>query len=1285
VAAPRDCPAGLLPAGLLPAGLLPAGTEYDYMCMGVKKRHEIWRGVMALVSYDNDGFFTADHEWNHCQSYKTADDTYRRKRVSAQLTSTQRPDTMSSFTLTPSSNSIDWSVFDAEHVPDPALEPVTVRLKNFQDGSPLVISDIILRDHVGQPVDYISEENITVVGDEGAKRSSGLSCPISNTVLMENCKDFDGPCCGHNPNYTQKSWGCIVGTILSHTTYAKPLSGVDQNPCNDLCNDDSNCVGYEISSHSRDTEECTLYNKVTKVTPVTECRSTIRGRFASYIISFVALTQSTRLPPVVTLVSAHNRITEEVFDCNHDRVRVNVEFGGRVYNWCDVSISTSFPLPNLPPPPTHINVDSYATVEFQVDGRKVEYIDIGVGATVGDDPSSYTYELIHHGIVINKGVFSSTNEGVNRRSILVKNAGDSNTNELFSKQYLSEFLNMYDMFCNEDTPEHWYGSHTVQTILLYGGTLVSDLCLDLDGSYSTRNPSLFNDAVYAFKNDLEQSLNSLTFLDGTKKSFMKYETSNSNFPPSVDTVKAAIDFLVALGKMFDCGNTTEMINLEIFDTAYLAETLMLEYMFPSRYRSWCDNAKFAEGMRYKKKVYNVGRAGAPCISNAMCHDNFVCADYYCSPSNVTQQSICPSSTTTIHPLYYGLKPKDMKSFACAHSEVYDDSGLGSYSIQEGIPGKDAKTPYGAPLSGFIEYDHYFTNQCPSLQYPQDFLRDDYVRVHLDHFRNRGSYQGCGNYFTSEVTDVGVGIQKGEYGNVAQCSQPTYRNIVNDADSKSGEYDRLVPRKVSIENRDIDYFRSNLGENGKRVLPASFALRSGEEMGLLADYLDAQCFYPDVDELSFTGVGVNNELQCGNVEGCVWSDSLRQCVASRLNVEANFCPLVTSEDQCLLTGFCAWNRIAKHARAFDFLKGAEGECYHPSGQDFVFDSRRNKENECKIIFDPVMCGYSSCIWDMVQETCTHDWTDVVVYNDELFNSVVEGSSDSLNSPGIRTYNGEKKTIGDMHFWPACSAPGKLFLGHQLEWEWMYYPEPAENTFVASYDHDLISIGMRYYTGWSTMGGFFRDGEKDTITGYTGPQGTLYEAWNQRSVQRDGASTNKLCFKKDILYDEVRCRGYGFKWSQVNNLCWFDDDGHIPGVDGLVSIAAPIFSWEPSRLYTIFGGTREKDWDDMVDDRFDENDWENIKIRKEMTYHGYPFLKMGCYTRLTKGHCENTWGANETIRDPWMFDDHRCLWLPIVERCIPRSSKTHNLYNSIYKMPKREQDYNSTITTGPPGGG
>lgn len=1258
-----ECPPGgvIYKVGQDPTTDCPAGM-INFIINGYKcntflpKEIELWVDVKASVTYRNDGFITANQPWSHCQFYETPDDKYRKKRVSSQFTSTQRADTRSHFTLTPADNDIQWSVYGSHDVPDPAIEPVTVRIRNFQDGSPLVISDIILKDHAGRFIRKLTGEDITVTGDDASKRfiDTDYSCPISSTSLIQNCPTFGdgGPCCGHNPDYsTAYRFSCADAVSYKVVSYPNP-PGPSKYPCGDICNDDVKCVGYEMSSSDWITEHCKLYSKVTKVK---NCDPLDPPGY-KYKMIRVALTKSSRFHPVPTLVTAHNQITEEKFGCLHDRVVADVEVtsSGNQFEWC---ASQNGVIPNSEPgspgynPPVRVKVDSYATIEFQVDGREVEYIDIGAGATVGDDPSSYTYELIHHGVVMNTGVFSSTNEKANRRSILVKNAGDTDEFEMFSNQYRSEFLTLYDMFCNDESSEAWYESHSIYTILQFGGITVLDLCLDLEGAYSTRNPSIFNDAAYTFRNDIEQTLNALDFLDGTKDSFMEYETSNSNYPASVDTVKAAIDFLIGVDKMFDCGNTTETKHLAVMDTEYLAETLMLEYTFPSRYRSWCDNLKYAEDMKYKGQVYNIGRAGAPCISNAMCHDDFVCADYYCSHTNDTKVSICPATQTTIHPLYYGVKPKNNDAHACAISEVYHTDGLGAFSFETGAV--EDPVPYGRPGYKFIEYDQYFANTCSA--------GFDWVAVKEDHFKNRGSFQQCGNYYTSEIMDVGVGLQSSEFGRT-HCFNPTFTQIISQAISKSGEYDRIVPRKVALGNRDIDYFRRPESKSPNKVLPASFALSNGDEMGMLGDLLDAQCRFPDVDDLSFTGQGINNEIQCADVDGCVWSDSLRQCVASRLNVEANFCPIVSDEDQCKLTGFCAWN-------------DDDDGCYHPTAQDYEYDPRRNKENECEIIFDPIACGRASCIWDLVQQTCNANWDDVVIYNDELLNSGVEGSSDSLNSPKIKMYNNNKRAVGGMKSWPACSAPGKLFLGHQISGgKWTYYPEPAADTFIVGYEQNTVGVGMLYGT-WTLR-------HTDNRVVYSKD----FPAWDRREVEKDGATTNKLCFKKDILYDKEMCEGYGFKWGK-NNLCWLDDDGHIGSVQSLIAIAAPIIYWDLPFLYEV-GKTPQKNWDVMVADHFDDNDWEDVKLHEKKTYHGYPYLRLGCYTKINKAQCENTDGYEQTRRVlgvDYIQEDRRCLWLPRVQSCIPRSSKSHNLYFSLYNMPTREQDYNSTIRTSAPGGG
>jgi hypothetical protein len=336
----------------------------------------------------------------------------------------------------------------------------------------------------------------------------------------------------------------------------------------------------------------------------------------------------------------------------------------------------------------------------------------------------------------------------------------------------------------------------------------------MDGAYTTQNPAIFNDIGYAFRNELTQVLDSLDFLDGTKESFMAYESSNADFPMTPDTVKAAIDFLISVDRMFDCGNTTETDNLNNLDTEYLAQTLLLEFRYPTRYRSWCDNLKYAEDMEYRGTTYNVGRTGAPCTSNAMCEDSYVCLGYYCAPSTSIAKTICPAEQATIHPLYYGLKPSNPEQYACAFTEVYSNEGLGEVDFGVNGPSNPDYRAFGFPgYTNWIEYDNYFGNKCS-----EGF---DWMDVKATHFKDRGNFQQCGNYFTSELMGVATGLQQGERGrDLVHCNSEAFNAIYSETFRRPGEYDRIVPRKVAVANRDQDYFRYNSLETPEKVLPAS---------------------------------------------------------------------------------------------------------------------------------------------------------------------------------------------------------------------------------------------------------------------------------------------------------------------------------------------------------------------------------------------------------------------------------------------------------------------------------
>ena len=1265
--APKECPAGMIydpnsPYSDAYACSSREGQPYDDDGFG--NTGQTW--------YKNDGYTVPNSDWTHCRYWLSDTALAPLKVVDNTMLTVQRNEKKSQFIMNPALNDFLWSFYGAYEVPNPADQPVVVRIKNFQEGYPLVIGEINLLDHVGNKIRSLVADDLYVYAGKNVEKNTGYVCPMAMANLTTSCAEGVDQCCRTESNYNQAGhFWCCRGEFVDDKRYPITYLGPGKRPtlveqCKEHCDANPECIAAEVWDYNDWTKGrfCRLYKRA----EVWDCYDHYNGndpqRQWFTVVCSVSTTKSTIFDAVPGMIKVDNEYDIETMGCWNDHGRGYAEFrrdGGSPYGICNLRGQGLPETSNsaIYNPPRKAKVNRFAEIEFEVDGREVEYIDVVMGS-IGDTdhtPSSFEYELIHHGLVIGSGVFSSTNGAYNRKTIHVDNAGDSNQNELFSNQFRTEALILYDMFCNEDTSDFWYDSHTVYTILQLSGTSVSDLCLDLEVAFQTNVPSVFNDVAYTFGVDLKATVDALPYLDGTKDSFMDFETSNIGiFPPSVDTIKAAIDFLIGIDKMFNCSQTTQIGLLENLDTEYLAESLMLEYLYPERYRSWCDNLEYSKTMRYDGNTYMTGMEGAPCISNAMCRDGYVCLGYYCTKNSQDLDPICPANTATIHPLYYGLKPKNKDQYACAYAEVYDENGYGDYYRSDETytfsvgPLGTYPAPYGAPGHKYIDYDHYFSRISGGHKW---------VSVPADHFANRGNFQGCANYYTSELMDVGIGIQQGERGR-SHDHEHTFKQIYADAESKAGEYDRIIPRKVSSKVRDIKYVKD--GGKSFNVLPASFALNNGDALGVMGDMLDAQCRFPDVDELSYTGKGVNNELQCANVEGCIWSDSLRQCVASRENIQANFCPLILDEEQCRLTGFCEWNEN-------------DESCYDAEFQDLEYDPSRNKRNQCEILFDPIRCGRSDCIWDMVQQQCFALWENVTVFNTELLNSGIVGSSNSLNRAKIRIDpTGKTAEIGNTYYWPACSAPGKLYKGEQLSsGKWTYYVEPAADTFIAGYaQNDGIGTGMR----WDNFQYHaVRDGKSYGIINF--------KLWYENDVENEPAGSNNLCFKKDMIFNRTLCEGYGFKWDEGTGYCWLDDDGSFLDVEELTSVATPIFYWDVPGLYHLGASPNEHDWDDMVNEHFDENDHEDIRVHEKKSYIGYQYMRLGCYTKTTKAQCEDTTGYDQGKRTfshiSERYQDRKCLWIPGADYCIPRTSRTHNIYFSLFKMPTKIELYNGTKIT------
>lgn len=1248
-------------------------NAYGFGCSSIRPRRTTFvNGNEYEINYRNKGFTLSNEiKWPHCRYVVSRKETGHYRYTSSKFVSFNRVETNSIFTLSPALHSIDWeklSVFDVE---DPANSPVTIKLQNFHDVDPLVIQKIELRDQRGKLIRRVDASELRISGADETNTviNDWISCDsvgsIPGMTYNDNCHTFGGePCCEIKAVYQYRGDKCCSEATSFYT-------GDYIADCNDKCTY-TNCTGF-YERREWPNYKCELYNTSIEVV---ECPEPEVPEPCSHLSNFLERLQCEResqyngehtpesdvingciiktqetfqYRPDPVLVSAGNVLGERVtYNCENQDLSARGFNGENTVDMCvedpeDFVFNYYFP--------TRDKVISYASIEFDVDAKQVEYVEITVGVWLNKEwdisqlvPSAFTYEMFHYGRKIDDGVFTSKNEKFLRKILLVKNAGDSDKGEVNSILYKTEYLKTYEMFCNEKTSEHWFNSRTVYTILEASGTTIQDLCVDADAAFMTKNPALFNDVFFIFTSNFEQALSVLennAFLDGTKDSFVAYESGSPDFNFTVDTVKAAVDFLISIDKMFDCSQTTETQRLENLDTEQLALSLVLEYTFPSKYKSWCDNLKYSEDMRYGGKLLNVGRSGAPCISNAMCHDNYVCADYYCVKMNETKTVVCPAATTTIHPLYYGLKPQNSDQHACASAEVYSFEGLGHIKMKDGNP--DDPTPYGSVSGKHIQYDQFFTSDTCSGGY-------QYVDVPLDHFKHRGSFQGCGNYFTSELIDVGVGLQTTERTS-EQCSLSEYVGIRDNARSKQGQFDRVVPRKVSEINRDIKYFKNRFDSNYYNTWPASFALQNGNEMGVLADMLDAQCRFPNVDELSYLQSGVNDEYHCAKIDGCVWSDSLRQCVASRLNVEANFCPLVSDEDQCKFIGFCAWNEDEDH-------------CYHPTAQEYEYDPMKNKENICEIIFDAAACGQANCVWDMVQEECMVTWDTAVILHEELRGSGVLGYHESLHEVELPMFkNGTTKKIDGFERWPTCSQRGDLYKGHQYSpGKWTYYPAPSADTFIVGYGR-----------GW-TRRTFWR------VTVYS-PE----SHWHEEPAEKNIADANMICWHKDLLSDRNVCEGYGFIWNDEKQLCRLGDDFQFPDVESMVTITTPIVIWDTPGLYHV-GRTPNKLWSAMVGTRFDDDDYEDVGVLGERSNHIYPYIQLGCYTRKTKAHCE--------LNDPeyqYSWDrersrynieiDPKCLWLPKVEYCIPRSSTTHNIYQSVFKMPSDGSVYNKTINNNP----
>lgn len=1243
----NNIPSYLCPEGTLDKKVVAGGNEEranGYNCFSLSfLKQDLTNNLKGYVYYYNDGIVTPPFKWNHCMVFDPSLKTGLERQISAQLASYNRADTKSQFVFSPGVHNIKWEEFGSENVADPSDTPVIIRFYNFQDNTPLVISDILFRDKNANVIKALDDVDIAFIGGDPDRQYltddiRPVTCPISGTHLINSCKDFGyNECCGVNQQFTKYEAQTCTGTRLyteRHTDTKTTHYGEQQ------CNDNIDCIGFEWTWDRINTGTTFVYySKITGQRTCTDC-SPVKFREC-----FVADVKSSRYAITRGLVKVYNKISIETFDCYHDRSTIDVKVDGySETNLCDIDPDASY----IDAPYTTV-VESRAAFEIQVDGKDVEYVDIGVGASTNDNkPSSYYYEIFHHGIKINDGVFYKSNLENNRKTIHINNAGDTDGDEVYEKRYNIEGMTLYGLLCDAELGDHWYNSHVISTIINNGGITVADLCTDAESAFKTLNPSIFNDIMYVYRIEMEQTITQFesTFLDGTYKSFMEYETSNSLYPPTVDTVTAAIDFLIGIGKMFECGNTTDKDILENMDSEALAESFMLEYRFPTRYKSICDNLKYSEDMYYEGKTYNVGHIGAPCISNAMCHDDYVCADFYCTTLNNTTSPICPLKTASIHPWYYAIKPPDPDSYACSFDTVYSNEGYGAISFKTGKTTES--TPYGKPGHNYIEYDEYYNNYCDA---------NNWVNVPTDHFRKRGNFQGCGSYYTSEIVDTGH-LLLSERGRDT-CINPVFEEIYAKSGIMRGEYDRIVPRKVHEENRDVDVILEN-GGSGKS-LPASFALENGHEVGILADLLDAQCRYPNVDELSFSGKGVNNDMQCNDIYGCVWNDALRQCVASQLNVEANFCPMIEDEDQCLLTGFCNWNEN-------------DDSCFHSSSQDLEYDPRRNKENLCEIIFDPIKCGKASCIWDMVQQSCFATWDKVAQLHPEIINSAIDGSSKSLHDANIKINpDGNTKRIDEQRLWPACSTPGKMDKGDQLsDGEWTYYPSPAVDTFIGGYEqNDNVGVGMR----WELHE---RREQYNVRTTKVFIKFNMYY-WREPSVEEDISSTNKICFNKNAFNDKILCEGYGFIWGKKNNVCWFNDDGDLQGVNELVPIAARTYYYDVPFLYNIGNDPDQHDWDDMVDAHFDNNDHEEVHVHNSFTYHGYQFVRFGCYTKLTKAHCENREGLNQ---DKFLYGlryqkpDNACIWLPLIDKCIARSNK-YNVYKSVFQMPSNVIAYNNTI--------
>jgi hypothetical protein len=1205
-------------------------------------------------------YYSADFEYpqvpfDHCYTYVNDDDIAPERRVNSSSLIDNRAESKSQFIFTPDSHNIDWDNYGAAGIADPAVEPVVLKLYNFQDLEPMVISDIEIHDERGNKIRALGVDDITIVDDDVSKRlvsgdSELISCPYAGTKPFKSCKDFDyGPCCGKDVNFIEESNKLCSGTTIS-TEVLDGNKNIDH--CKASCNDDVECIGIQLIE-SGTVRTCKYYSVLGDSIKCPFCSPT----FKSSCYKSEGGVKSTRLPAKYTLAKVYNEYTTSFFGCSlpSSRVDLNIQGADSTYTYCSINRGTGKTdqelLDTVPwyNPPKNYALNSRAVIEIELNGTEVEYIDIGVGSIDGSNkPSSFYYEMYHHGVKINDGVFYRDNDQQNRKTIHINNAGDSN-NESVLRQYIkSSAMKVYSIFCDNYLGDSWYNSHTIMTIIDYGGITIGEFCDDLDMAFKVSNPSLFNDIVYLFQIELETIVDGLSFLDGTYNSFIAYEMSNQgNYPTSVESVASAINFLISIDKMFDCTDTTDPEKLNNFNALDLAESLILEYRFPEFYKSWCDNYKHKEDMYYKGHRYNIGRKGAPCVSNAMCSDDLICVDYYCAETSETNNLICSAGKSTTTPLYFGLRPKYQETGGCAWGNVMTDEYDGSFTFKNSDD--HAKPPW---VSGntWLQYDEHWNRVCDP---------DNYVQVDNDHFKTRGNIQECNNFFSSEITDSGTGIQLDIFGSRSHCDNPTFLEYLDNALDKQGEYYRLIPRKIWTNNRDI----LNPHERGDYYqLPSSFALTNGDEMEDMRLILDQQCLYPNRDDLMFSATGAVNELSCGEIDGCVWSDSLRKCVASRINVEANFCPMINDDDQCRLTGFCTWNEN-------------DDTCGHSEYPDYQYDPNRNKENLCALFRDPIDCGKASCVWDLVQQNCHATWDTVVQFHDAITLSSVYGSSGSLNDFVVLANPADnwKKKLDNTIKWPACSDPGKLDKGHQFSWyQWTYYPSPGVNRFMAGYEQgNNVGAGMRWEGSKRRIKITYK--RQDYYITYS----PVY--WRQPSIEKVSSTTNKLCFDRDDLYDEKMCLGYGFKWNERHGICSFSDDYSYNSVDSLIPIAANAIYYDAGKDYARFNSPNEHTWDDMVREHFDDNDHYDIKMTSAVTYHGYQFMKFGCYTRTTKAHCENTEGMEQ---DTFIYGvryerrDQACMWLPKLKTCVQRSGKD-NLYRSIFMMPPLIHSYNSTI--------